>query len=354
MNTHTSNTALIAIQSLQPLSLEWLWPGYLPRGKLALLDGDPGCGKSLLTIDFAARLSSGRPLPNDAPPSAIVRCLFLNAEDGLADTLLPRLQAAGADLGQVMCMMGAERGSGSVQFPRDFKELESFIAAEQIGLVVIDPLAAFMPMPSIRKPLAALAAIAERQQATILLVRHLAKSQKRQALYRGTGSVDIIAAVRSALLAGRHPRNAGFGILAACKNNLDVSAPSLCYEPVSKEGSTALAWHGPFGMSADDLVAVQGKRVPPGVLRAGDWLMRYLAEGPRHALDVVSAAAADDISETTLARAKKQLGIASKLESVNGRAGWLWMLPTPRPQTLKEKMDEDLMKLMQFVYPNES
>ena len=352
MNTHIPNSSLLTLQSIQTAPVGWLWPGYLPLGKLVLLDGDAGCGKSLLTIDLAARLSCGRPLPNGAQSPEIRRSLFLNAEDSIEDTLVPRLQAAGADLQHVMCMAGADGRRNGLQFPRDSQELESLLVVERIGLVVIDPLVAFMPLQSIRKTMSSLAEIAERCCATILLVRHLTKRSNVQALYRGIGPIDVVAGVRASLLACRHPDRPGFGILATSKGNLGVTPPSLCYEIIPESTTCAIAWHGPFGMNADQLVGAEPKkREAPSVLRACDWLLRYLAQGPRSALEVLGAAEAEHISERTLDRAKKNLGIQSKIESSNGRSCWMWMLPVPRPLSVKEKLDQELMQLLNDVYP---
>src|SRR4051812_12408292 len=127
---------------VRPEPLEWLWPGYVPRGKLVVLDGDPGMGKSLITIDLAARLSRGGPLPDGAPLSRAFTSLLLSAEDGRADTIRPRAEAAGADLSKVLLPRFDDR---LPRFPEDVPALEQLVVEWGVDLVVVDPLMAFLP-----------------------------------------------------------------------------------------------------------------------------------------------------------------------------------------------------------------
>jgi RecA-family ATPase len=127
---------------VRPAALEWLWPGYLARGKLALLDGDPGMGKSLITLDLVARLSRGGPLPDGTAAPRPITSVLLSAEDEAGDTIRPRAEAAGADLSRLV----VPKFNGRVpQFPDDLPALEELVVERGAELVVIDPLMAFLP-----------------------------------------------------------------------------------------------------------------------------------------------------------------------------------------------------------------
>ncbi|HKB06631.1 MAG TPA: AAA family ATPase, partial [Gemmataceae bacterium] len=240
-----------------PVVLDWLWPGYVPRGKLVILDGDPEMGKSLLTIDLIARLSRGGQLPDGSPLSRAHTSVLISAEDGRADTIRPRAEAAGADLSRLIL----PRFGGRVpRFPEEIAGLEELIVDRGVDLVVLDPLMAFLP-PSVaanldqcvRLALSPLSQLAFWTGCTILLIRHLTKKWWTRALLRGQGSVGIAAAVRAGLLVGPHP-DAGVGaaagvppsggagaddrrkaglqrasqrVLAVAKTNLEVRPPSL-------------------------------------------------------------------------------------------------------------------------------
>ena len=164
--------------------LSWLWEPYLPRGKLALLDGDPGVGKSLLTIDLAARLSRSTPLPDGSPAARSHTTLFLSAEDDF-DTTRRRAEAAGADLDRLI----AANTDTPLSFPANLPDLEDLIRTHVADLAVIDPIMAFLPPDvaatadqCVRRVLTPLAALAARTDCAILLIRHLRKQAAAKAL----------------------------------------------------------------------------------------------------------------------------------------------------------------------------
>ncbi len=180
----------------QRSQIGWLWPPYLAAGKLTIMDGDPGTGKSMITIDIAAHLSRGESLPDGTTGRGVCKTLLLNAEDDPDDTLMPRLEAAGADRTQVFVPGGRANG---LQVPRDLAEIEALVAASGIGLVVIDPLPAFVPpnlafanQNTTRLVLAPLEELAARTGTAILIVRHLTKRQSDRAIRRGLGSMSIL------------------------------------------------------------------------------------------------------------------------------------------------------------------
>src|SRR5690349_3540750 len=182
---------------ITPRPVEWLWPGRLPAGKLTILDGDPGLGKSFLALDLCARLSTGRPWPDGTPGPGPAACIFLNGEDGEEDTTTPRLRALGGDPGRVTLLDGRDRDlTAPLSLPAHADALDALVARTQARLLVIDPVMAFFAASvntasdqGIRRALAPLVALARRHACAVLLLRHLNKTGGGRALYRGLGSI---------------------------------------------------------------------------------------------------------------------------------------------------------------------
>ena len=254
----TGKLAAIPCSEITPTSVSWLWYPYLARGKLAVLDGDPGTGKSFATIDLAARLSRGAALPDGATPTAPGSVLLLNAEDDATDTIQPRVASAGGDLARVHILASAVSGSGRLpQFPADLPALEAAIYEHAAALVVIDPMMAFFPPEvsanndqSIRTALTPLAALAATTGATILLVRHLRKAGGASAIYRGAGSIGIMGAVRTGLMIARHPEDPELRVLAMTKTNIGPVGRSLGFHLAGGEGRTSSSVDRPADLGA--------------------------------------------------------------------------------------------------------
>jgi hypothetical protein len=346
----------VRFADVRPELLHWLWPAYIPRGKLTLLDGDPGLGKSLITIDLAARLSTGHPMPDGSGGGRVGRTLLLTAEDGAADTTLGRLAAAGADLSQVF--VPDRKGAARFGLPRHLKALEQFVVREHLDLVAFDPVVAFLPPgvnllndQSVRTVLDELAAMAERTGAAVQMVRHLNKTTGQKALYRGGGSIGIIGAARAGLVVTGDPAAGGARVLAATKENLCAMPPALGYRVVPADtGAPRIEWTGPVGLTADEALrpprAEAAETPPVGVIPAVEWLMEFLRAGPRPAVDVYEAAVAAGISERTLERAKGPAGVESRLvtDPATGRQRWKWRLfetPSYLPPLPFEEVEEE-------------
>lgn len=191
------------LSELDPEPTEWLWHLRIPKGELTVVDGDPSVNKSSVLLDLVARVSTGREMP-DGTPGTFGGVLLLSSEDSIEKTVILRLVAAGADLSRVAVP------SRSLLLPRDLRLLEEAVASVQAKLVVIDPMMAFLACDAngdqkVRQALTPLKGFAERSGVAVVLVRHLTKRGGRQALYRGGGSIGIIAATRSALLVAKEP-----------------------------------------------------------------------------------------------------------------------------------------------------
>ena len=346
--TAEAGPLLTRLADVPAKAVTWLWPGRLARGKLAIVDGDPGLGKSLITLDLAARLTSGLPYP-DGSPSETASVVIVNCEDGVADTIRPRLEGLGANLNLVQVLHGPTvKGQEMLpSFPRDLARLEQALRRTSAALVIIDPIMAFLDDyicssndQSVRQALAPLAALAERCDAAVLLVRHLNKVGGAKAVYRGGGSIGIIGACRSAWLIARHPSDDRQRVMAQVKNNLAKPQPSLGYEVVSDEqGRAQIAWLGVVDMAADELVghAAAIAAELPELERAAGLLRDALAKGPRPVAELVTELGKERVSRITLYRAKKEAGVESQLEKMPNGCRAVWRLAdAPRSAVAKD------------------
>ena len=331
--------SVVRCADITPAQVQWLWEPYLARGKLAVLDGDPGTGKSFVTIDLAARLSTNSPLPGQSSSTGGGPVLLLNAEDDARDTIYPRVSAAGGDLNRIRVLAPAGLGLDRLpRVPEDLGALEAAIRESSAVLVVIDPMMAFFPPgvsansdQSIRTALRPLAALAVDTGACVLLVRHLRKTGGGISIYRGLGSIGIMGAVRTGLLLSRHPDDPDLRVLAQNKSNIGRLGPSLGFRLTQRaqSGQTAVEWTGPVDVIADDLLG-NGIPLRAGTLcreRAAEWLRAFLAEGKRRATEVSESARAAGIAERTLNRVKRKMGVKSDALNCAGKIEWWWRDP---------------------------
>ncbi len=323
----------VLLSDVEPEPISWLWPHRIARGKVTLIDGDPGLGKSVLTVDWSARVSQGMPWPDGAPcPKGGV--VILTAEDGIADTVRPRLDAAGGRADQVLALQVAGEDEHAVSIPGDLADIERAISRVGAILVVVDPLAAFLDAATntrvdhdVRRALRPLAALAERTGAAVVVIRHLNKSTGGPAIYRGGGSIGIIGAARIALLVGQDPDDEGRRVLAAIKTNIGPKPPALAFRLTeARNGAVQVVWEGGSSLTADELLAIPADDEERGAVEeAADWLVDLLAVGPMASKPVVDAARKAGIAERTLRRAAKRLGVRPR--KVGMASGWVWALP---------------------------
>lgn len=341
----TSNLTLITLDSVSPEPIEWLWEGRIPAGKLVVIEGDPGTGKSSLTLDLAARLSRGADWP-DGEPSAPEEVVLMSAEDGLADTIVPRLMAANADLSMVHALaevsIKGKRGQTEMlppSIPRDTAVIAEAIRRYDARLVVVDPLNAFLGREidsykdqDVRRALMPLAKLAEETGCTFILVRHLNKASGTKAMYRGHGSTGIGAASRAQYLVGRDPNDLERRILAPIKFNLGQEPSSLAYRLVDAPefGSAKVAWSsGPVPLTADDLLSPDSPSRATSNPAVG-WVAKYLADGPVSSSDLLDEAIEAGLSEGQVKRAKATLNVDSR-KSRTANGGWTSHLPKHAP-----------------------
>lgn len=336
-----------AASKLERRQVSWLWPGWLPEGKLALLDGDPGLGKSLLTLDLCARLSTGRPMPDGSAGPGVVPSLVLNAEDGAEDTINQRLEAFGADKDLVFVVDQPENDwSGPVRLPSQWAALELAVAQHQARLVVFDPIVAFLDASvqansdqSVRRALGPLHQIAAKHGCAILMVRHLNKESHGRARYRGGGSIAFQGACRATWLVERDPSEQGGLVLAQVKNNLAARQPSLAFtvSPAASGGQDApartLTWRGASPFSADQLLAAacSAGRGQTMLERACRFLTQLLEPGPQSTPAIWEAGKAHGFTERYLREAQRVLHIGSKRTGSGREHRAYWYLPGQSP-----------------------
>jgi hypothetical protein len=237
---------VVTMSDIATESVHWLWRPYVPLGKLTILEGDPGLGKTWLALTLAAIVSTGSPFPSidgtlgERRPAADV--LYLTAEDGLGDTLRPRLDSAGADCTRVHALTGKKNPDTEEILPilsigLDYIYIENAIDNLHPSLVVIDPLQAYLGAAvdmhranEVRPVLAKLVTLAERYNCAMLLIRHLGKAQTDRAIYRGLGSIDFVAAARSVLMIGQEPDVPAKRAIIQTKNSLATVGPAIGYE----------------------------------------------------------------------------------------------------------------------------
>jgi hypothetical protein len=298
-----------------------------------------------MTLDLAARVSAGKAFP-DGTGCEAGGVVLLSAEDGLADTIRPRLDAAGADTSKILFLATVPDEDGHdrlLSIPEDLGLIEKGIWRVGARLVVVDPLMAFLSSNTnshrdqdVRRALAPLAGLAERSGAAVLVVRHLNKAAANNPLYRGGGSIGIIGAARLAFVVGKDPQDEERRVLASTKSNLAKPPSSLLFGlEETGGGAVRVKWLGESKVSAKDLLAtLQDQEHADARSEAVEFLEDVLADGPVPASQVKEEAEDADISERTLKRAKKMVGVITYRENEAGEqrgvGRWMWKLPIVR------------------------
>lgn len=329
-----SRARVTCLADVQARDVGWLWPGRLPAGMISVLDGPPGVGKSTVVVDLVARLTTGRPLPNEEGSRSAVNVVLLGHEDSPQHTIRPRLDAAGADPSRVHLLMSI--GDRHPRLPDDIDEIRRVIRDTDAKLLVVDPVSAYVAADmhrdnDVRTALASLGTMAEETGVAVLLVRHLRKSGGTDALGRGLGSIAIIALARAGLMLLVDPDDPQAKILAWSKMSVGPCPPSLRWRLRTGSGTPGIAWEGIAALSANDILARQDKDWAGGegdrtaLAEAKDFLREALSNGPIPATDIVRDAKGVGISETTLRRAGTAIGVEAKKQSFSGK--WEWSLP---------------------------
>lgn len=334
---------VVTMSTVQPERAEWLWRQWIPLGMLSVIDGDPGVGKSTITIDLTARITRGDAMPFATEKRDPADVLLIGAEDHLAMTVRPRLDAANANAARVHVLEAVPRAGDPNAPPTlaDVSIVEAIVTEKRIRAIVIDPVMAHLPSGTdayrdseLRELLTPWAQMAQRTGCAVLAVRHLRK-MGGAAIYRGGGSIGMIGAARSALFVGRDPDDPDACVLAHSKGNLAPSPKSLRYRVVDHDGVGRIDWLGVAeNISADRLAASPNQHEnnePNPVDAAFEALKHLLADGPRLTKDLErDVRAMTGASPRTIERAREQLrkecGAICRNQSAT-RGGWTLELP---------------------------
>lgn len=344
---------LVPLSQIQHRPLGWLWDNRILLGSINVLDGDPGQGKSAVSYDLAARVSRGDAMPLGASSAGPAGVVLLQGEDDVASVVRPRLEAAGADLSRVIAYDRTGAASGPLTLPDDLTAIEKAVADVQARLLVIDPVSAFLSVNptsdvAVRQLLTPLAAFAEHTGVAVVLVRHLTKAGSRNALYRGAGSIGIIAAARSGLLAAADPAadQPHRHVLVQTKCNL-ASAESLTFRTRKRGDSIVIEWLGTSSCTAAE-VAAQGGTEPRALGEALWALYSFLSDGPVPAREVIKLAAAAGVAKRTLDRAKRVLGVIVRKVGSGTGSWWTWELPDDE-ERLRPFRERDRAERLQVI-----
>jgi hypothetical protein len=350
----------VCAASVTTKPVEWEWRGRIPTGKLTIFDGDPDLGKSVVTVDIAARKSTGRSFPDGAPCKA-GNVLIVNVEDGVADTIVPRLKAHDADLNRVFIFSSVPDGRGGTRLldlPGDIALLENKVIQRKAELLIIDPVLTMLGGDAnkdqdARKALTPIRDMAERTGVAVIAVRHLNKSVGLKAIQRGGGNMGLIGVARAGSFFAEHPDDNRLRIMASHKSNLAEKPPSLSYRIVSSaEHNTArVEWRGVTDHDANSLAA--GSVSPherTALDDAKEFLREELADGLVMSRQVFKDARDAGHTEITVRRAKTELRVQSEKQ---GAEGWAWRLPDDEgDHDDRDDQDEHVDHLRQEVPEN--
>lgn len=307
--------------NVRPKPVEWLWYPYIPLGKLTVIQGDPGEGKSTFVLNLVARLTFGQPMPDGYKPGGRRVAIYQCAEDGMADTIKPRLQQAGADCEKVAYII-----DNDIALTLEDGRIEMAIKQTRASVFIVDPIQAFIPPDSdmqsatkMRSVLRKLANIAERNHCAVILIGHMNKGSGAKSLYRGLGSIDIAAIARSVLMISRDENRPGIRYMFPIKSSLAPEGPAIAFS--FKEGG-GLEWHGIYDLNTTQLVdSVTVKTSKRDKARAK--LIQMLEKGDKPAKEVYAGLSEIGVGSRTVEKVKKEL----QIYTYRSGGTWYWSMP---------------------------
>lgn len=320
---------LIHMEDVVSKEVEWLWHPYIPYGKITIIEGDPGEGKTTLVLKLAAALSRGLPLPcDDDKEYEPIHIIYQTAEDGIEDTIKPRLEKAGADCSMIRVIDETDK-----ELSMTDDRLEQAIIETGARLIILDPIQAYIGATvdmhranEIRPVLKHLGIIAEKHNCAIILIGHMNKASGSKSTYRGLGSIDIQATARSVLLVARLRDKPNIRIMAHDKSSLAPAGDAIGFEMTEDNGMVCI---GPYDITIDELLSGNEGRGKKKLDIAENFIKEYFGTNkviPSN--EIMMEAAKRSIKRNTLLSAKKKLGITSDKEKAeDGTIYWTWVMP---------------------------
>lgn len=302
-----SKLKLINMQDIEVEDIEWLIYPFIPYGKITIIQGDPGEGKTTLVLQIIARLTKGEAIINEKAKQPI-NVIYQTAEDGLGDTIKPRLLSADADCSKVLVIDDKD----TPLTMRDVR-LEQAIVETKAKLVVLDPIQGFLGADvdmhranKIRPVMKHIAELADKYKCAIILIGHMNKCSMGKSTYRGLGSIDFQAAARSVLIVGRIKDEPEIRVVCQTKSSLAPEAKSIAFR-LSKENG--FEWIGEYDVTADDLLSGTAKGTKKQA--AIDFLEEFVLNGAKPQTEIMKLAKEKGFSEKTVRNAKDELKIKS-------------------------------------------
>jgi predicted ATP-dependent serine protease len=311
---------MIKMSEIQTQEIEWLWYPFIPYGKLTIIQGDPGDGKTTMVLNLAAKLSKGEQMDEGMDITEPTTVIYQTAEDGLADTVKPRLELAGADCERIVVIDESDKSLSMVD-----ERLEEAIQKTKAKLLILDPIQAYLGggmdmnrANEARDMTKKLGALAEKYKCAIVLIGHMNKASGNKAAYRGMGSIDFFAVARSVLLVGRVEGEPQLRAVVQIKNNLAAFGHPKAFA-LSEDG---FRWMGDYEITADEVLG--GIAPKANKMEQAKRMLRELAETTNavQSSEVFEMADEQGISKRTMENAKKELGIRAK--KINN--SWYWEL----------------------------
>ena len=320
MTEQKTELKMIKMSEIQSQEIDWLWYPFIPYGKLTIVQGDPGDGKTTMVLNIAAKLSKGEGLEENMKVLEPMNIIYQTAEDGLADTVKPRLEAAGADCERVLVIDESDKSLSMSD-----ERLEEAIKQTGARLLILDPIQAYLGggvdmnrANEARDMTKKLGALAEKYKCAIVLIGHMNKAAGNKAAYRGMGSIDFFAVARSVLLVGRVEGQPDIRAVVQIKNNLAAFGHPKAFQ-LSEDG---FRWLGDYEITADEVLGGIAPKV--NKFEQAKQLLWELAETSNmvSSTEIMELAKEEGISKRTMESAKRELQIPAK--RINNT--WYWDL----------------------------
>jgi DNA repair protein RadA/Sms len=315
------NALLDYYSNVTPKPVDWLWYPYIPLGKLTVIQGDPGDGKSTFVLNLVSLLTSGQAMPDGFRPNCPQKAIYQCAEDGVADTIKPRLEQAGADCGKVAYIVDDD-----IALTLEDGRIEKAIQESGASVFIVDPIQAFIPPESdmqsatkMRAVLRKLANTAEKYKCAVILIGHMNKGSGTKSLYRGLGSIDIAAIARSVLMISRDESNPNIRYMYPIKSSLAPEGPAIAFSFRTNGG---LEWQGRYEINMAELLdSVTVKTTKRAKARAK--MIQYMQFGDKPAKQVYAVMSKMGIGSRTVEKVKKEM----QIRTYRSGGCWYWGLP---------------------------